>query len=173
MTNDFFKNLMQKKNWNKRSILMLMGTLGVFLILTGNLFPSSTKKNPAACSSSNSPSLSEYSEQLENRLNELLCRIDGAGKIQVAVTLESSPQTVYALDEKTESANREQQKEHIILNQQDGQDALVEMTWEPEIRGVAVVCQGADDVKVRAQITEMVSVLTGVSTNRISIAKMN
>ena len=52
-------------------------------------------------------------------------------------------------------------------------DALVEMTWEPVIRGIAVVCEGADDVTVNAQITQAVSVLTGVSTNRISISKMS
>ena len=59
------------------------------------------------------------------------------------------------------------------LDTEGGQDALVEMTWEPVIRGIAVVCQGADDITVNAQITEAVSVLTGVSTNRISIAKMS
>ena len=33
--------------------------------------------------------------------------------------------------------------------------------------------EGADDVTVNAQITQAVSVLTGVSTNRISISKMS
>ena len=47
------------------------------------------------------------------------------------------------------------------------------MTWEPVIRGIAVVCEGADDVTVNTQITQAVSVLTGVSTNRISISKMS
>ena len=32
MTNDFFKNLTQRKNWNKRSILMFIGILGIFFI---------------------------------------------------------------------------------------------------------------------------------------------
>ena len=41
-----------------------------------------------------------------------------------------------------------------------------------EERGL-MVCEGADDVTVNAQITQAVSVLTGVSTNRISISKMS
>jgi len=91
----------------------------------------------------------------------------------VAVTLEASAERVYALDEKKEGESGSREVEHILMDTEGGQDALVEMTWEPVIRGIAVVCQGADDITVNAQITEAVSVLTGVSTNRISIAKMS
>ena len=61
----------------------------------------------------------------------------------------------------------------MILDDGTGDSALVETTWLPEVRGVAVVCQGGDDAAVQARLTEMVSVLLGVSTNRISIAKMS
>ena len=98
--------------------------------------------------------------------------IQGAGQVKVAVTLEAGPQTVYALDE-TDRGENGSEIQHILLEDSSGQNALVEMVWEPEIRGIAVVCEGAADIQVQAQITEAVSVLTGVSSNRISIAKMN
>lgn len=167
MTHDFFKNLIQKKNWNKRSILMFIGVLGIFLIFSGNSLQRNQKDIPAVDSTTQSVSVQEYTDQLEHSLVQLISAIDGAGEVQVAVTLESSTQTVYAFDQKEEST------EHIILNQGQGQNALVEMVWEPEIRGVAIVCQGADNITVCSQITETVAVLTGVSTNRISIAKMS
>ena len=91
----------------------------------------------------------------------------------MAVTLDASAETVYALDETDGGENGQRQLEHILVDTREGQDALVEMTWEPVIRGIAVVCEGADDVTVNAQITQAVSVLTGVSTNRISISKMS
>lgn len=167
MTNDFFKNLTQRKNWNKRSILMFIGILGIFLIFSGNSLQSNQKDIPAVESATQTISAEEYTEHLEHSLTQLISSIDGAGEVQVAVTLESSTQTVYALNQK------EEETEHIILNQAQGQNALIEMVWEPEIRGVAIVCKGADNIKVCSQITETVSVLTGVSTNRISIAKMS
>ena len=43
----------------------------------------------------------------------------------------------------------------------------------PTVQGVAVLCQGGDDVVVQARVTEAVSVLLGITTNRISVAKMN
>lgn len=173
MTHDFLKNLTQKKNWNGRSVLMFAGVLGVLLIFSGNSLQKDQKISPAANTLTESVTTKEYTTQLENNLTELLGYIDGAGKVQVVVTLESSTQKVYALDQKKQSSTGNQETEHIILNQQNGQDALVEMIWEPEIRGVAVVCEGADSIAVCSQITEAVSVLTGVSTNRISIAKMS
>ena len=114
-----------------------------------------------------------YVRQLEETLTELIGSIEGAGRTKVAVTLDASAETVYALDETDGGENGQRQLEHILVDTREGQDALVEMTWEPVIRGIAVVCEGADDVTVNAQITQAVSVLTGVSTNRISISKMS
>ncbi len=37
------------------------------------------------------------------------------------------------------------------------------------VLGVAVFCDGADDVRVRSEIKEMISVLYGIGTNRITI----
>ncbi len=175
MKHDFFKELLQRKNWNKSSLVFFAGILGVFLIFAGNTFSGSGQntKDTAVSVESGTSSTDLYAAQLEQKLTDLLGQIQGAGKTSVAVTMESSAQTVYALDEKSQEGSGSQETEHILVSRQNGQDALVEMVWEPEIRGIAVVCQGADDITVRAQITEAVSVLTGVSTNRISITKMS
>lgn len=175
MGRDFFKEIFQAKNWNRRSILVFVGTLGLFMILAGTLFPSGEPDDSDRDTSSvtGEPQYAqEYADQLEETLTQVLGSIQGAGKVQVAVTLEAGPQTVYALDE-TDRGENGTETQHILLENSSGQDALVEMVWEPEIRGIAVVCQGASDIQVQAQITEAVSVLTGVSSNRISIAKMN
>lgn len=84
------------------------------------------------------------------------------------VTFEAAGETVYALDERI-SQDGSTQSEHVLAG---GQPVTREMLL-PTVQGVAVLCQGGDDVVVQARVTEAVSVLLGITTNRISVAKMN
>ena len=43
---------------------------------------------------------------------------------------------------------------------------------DTELKGVAVVCEGGDDITVIKRITDLVSVVLGLSTNRICVTKM-
>ena len=167
--------LLPKRLSGRGSLVFFAGVLGVFLLIAGGLpFSNETKSQEASAAAETAQQRSEaYVRQLETTLTELIGSIEGAGRTKVAVTLDASAETVYALDETDGGENGQRQFEHILVDTREGQDALVEMTWEPVIRGIAVVCEGADDVTVNTQITQAVSVLTGVSTNRISISKMS
>ena len=44
---------------------------------------------------------------------------------------------------------------------------------ESRVEGVAIVCRGASSLSVRAELTELISSLSGLGTNRISVAKLN
>ena len=39
----------------------------------------------------------------------------------------------------------------------------------PEVLGVTVVCDGGDNATVRARLTEMLSALFGIGSNRIAV----
>ena len=41
-----------------------------------------------------------------------------------------------------------------------------------EVFSVAVICEGADDVSVRARLTELITSLYGIGANRVSIVKL-
>ena len=43
---------------------------------------------------------------------------------------------------------------------------------EPEIAGVVIACEGADNNTVAASVTEAAQVLFGISVNRIKVLKM-
>ena len=180
---DADKRLKQQLPWKqlltaaakKPGLLFGLGLAGMALILFADLFdtaPSISTTPENAGAAAETAELSEYTDQLAARLEELLSGVEGAGETRVMITLESSEETVYALDEKR-GEQQGYEWSHVILDEGNGDSALVETTWLPEIRGVAVVCQGGGDTGVQARLTEMVSVLLGVSTNRISIAKMS
>ena len=147
------------------SLLILAGLLGLGLIF---LSDSTGRTSGAAQKPTASAQIEAYEAQMERRLTELIERIDGAGQAQVMVTFEATGETVYALDERI-SQDGSTQSEHVLAG---GQPVTREMLL-PTVQGVAVLCQGGDDVVVQARVTEAVSVLLGITTNRISVAKMN
>ena len=114
----------------------------------------------------------------------MLASVQGAGKVQVMITLESAGETVYARDEQSDTQTTQDgsdgvtdrkesyKSEHIIVDAADGKQPLVETHIEPEVKGVAVVCEGGDDITVIKRITDLVSVVLGLSTNRICVTKM-
>ena len=145
--------------------LILIGALGLVLILLGDAGGAQAAEVQSADTRTQ---IEAYGAQLEERLEALVESIDGAGEAQVMITFETSGETVYALDERS-GQDGSYQTEHVLA---DGQP-ITETIVLPPVQGVAVLCQGADNVSVQAKVTETVSVLLGVTSNRISIAKMS
>lgn len=140
-----------------------VGVLAVLLILLSELFP----QNTAAGSTKNTKSAqssTEYQAQLENRLEHLISQMSGAGKTTVMVTLETGEKAIYALD--TQSGEMQSQQTHVLL--EDG-SALTETVCLPQVCGVAVLCEGGGDIRVAARITELVSALLDLPSNRICV----
>lgn len=114
-------------------------------------------------------------EDLEKRLCTLLESVQGAGKVQVMITLENTGETIYAQDQKTQTqaqnstVNTTNDTTHVVLDGGNADKALVETQYLPEIKGVAVVCTGGNDIIVVKRITDLVSVVLGISSNRVCV----
>ena len=52
-----------------------------------------------------------------------------------------------------------------------GSDAVTVRTTYPTYRGALIVCEGGDRAEVRLAVTEAVAALTGLSADRITVAK--
>lgn len=137
------------------------GLLAMLLILLSELLPSGTA---AAASSGSSQSTAEHQQQLEERLETLISQMSGAGKTTVMVTLETGEESIYAVD--TQSGDLQTQNTHVLLD--DG-SALTETVYLPQVRGVAVLCEGGGDVRVAARITELIGALLDLPSNRICV----
>ena len=154
----------------KRTYLLLAaGLAGMLLICLSEWIPEKTSSSgtPTAERSIAEPEPStDYAAGLEERLTELISQMEGAGRTRVMVTLASGGTTQYAQDtEETADGTRYQ---HVLL----GDSALVERVQSPEILGVAVVCEGAQDPGLQLAITELVQALTDVGASHITVTKM-
>lgn len=113
-----------------------------------------------------------FSDQTE-ALTQILSRIQGAGKVKVLLTLSAGEQTVYQSDRTEDASGRINSETVIITDANRNQQGMVQKILAPEYRGAIVLCQGAGDSGVRLAIVEAVSDATGLSTDRISVLKMN
>lgn len=112
----------------------------------------------------------------ECRLAELLSRVDGAGKVEVMLTVSTEEETLYQTDTRTERDGGDSETHEEITVLVDGtgstQSALVRQRSAPVYRGAVIICQGAANPGVKLALVEAVSDLTGLSTDRISVLKM-
>lgn len=130
----------------------------------------------------------DYAKVWEEKLEESLLYIEGAGEVKVLITLKESEQKVLAKDgtedisEMTEAdasggsrktTQSRVEKNTIYTVDERGQDVpYVVKTISPAVAGVVVIAQGADQPKVRQNIIEAIQVLFDVDMNKITIVKM-
>ena len=167
---------------NKRILtaITIVGCIGILLIGASDWIFKSSEQITA--NNSGEISLSSYIETLEKKTQEMVLSINGAGKCKVMITAESSQRKEYATDDelKSDSKNsdpnsnlKHEVKTEIVLIESNGdKQALVTAVNQPKIRGVLVLCEGADTPKVKENITEAVKTVLGVSYNKICVIKL-
>ena len=153
-----FRTLSAKENRAKLAIVF--GGIAMALILLSEWIPA--QPDADVCTAAADPAA--YRVQIEQQLTSLIEQIDGAGKTVVMLTLENGEETVYALD--TQSGQTQSQETHVLLD--DG-SALAQTVYLPKICGAAIVCEGGGDVRVAVRITELVSALLDLPSNRICV----
>ena len=114
-------------------------------------------------------------EDTERRMEELLGRMDGVGRVQVMLTLHSGETLSLAEDSSAtlgSGGDVRQDSQVLTVNRGSGkQEVVVTRRLYPTYQGAVVVCQGAGDSRVRLRVLETVSVLTGLSSDKISVVQ--
>ena len=169
--------------------ILLIAIAGVILLVT-NVSEWRARAAPdATTETQNTAAVSEneaYIESLENKLVHILENVDGVGQVEVMITLQASRESVLNKDDteeletETETSDGTQNERQssrseneTVLSDENGESApYVIKELEPEIAGVVIACEGADNNTVAASVTEAAQVLFGISVNRIKVLKM-
>ena len=112
---------------------------------------------------------------LEEKLEALLGRIEGAGQVSVLLTEKEGSQTLNQTDSQTdadESGSRRTDDTVLIEDENRTESGLVRQTLGPVYRGAVILCQGADDPSVKLAVVEAVRCVTGLGADQISVQKM-
>ncbi len=129
----------------------------------------------------------QYTASMELRLKEILENVDGAGAVQVMITVKNNGEQVVEKDKSysesktiqsgdggknTTTANTSR-SESTVYDRTDSGSPYVVKQLEPEIEGVLVAAQGAGDETVVNEITYAVQVLFDVPVHKIKVVKMS
>jgi len=114
---------------------------------------------------------------LQSEMEHILGAIQGVGEVRVLLTADTDGERQIAQDTELQySGNTAAPEDYsrsssaVLAGGEDG--VVVTRTVYPTYRGALVVCQGGDRPEVRLAVTEAVGALTGLSADRVTVAKL-
>ena len=127
-------------------------------------------------------------ESNEARLETVLSNIKGAGKVRVMITYTTGNEIVTARSSETqtntvteknsngsskESRTVVESSSPVTVGSGNGENALVVVEKQPEIKGVIVVAQGANNIDVKLRLQKAVETVLQISPTQVEIFAMN
>lgn len=186
---DFMQKIKEKKL--KRSDWLILVLAGILILIIA--LPTDTKGKKQAEEAKENISkanntMEASKDEIEQKLEDILEKIDGAGEVKVMITYQDSGTQVVEKDKNT-SANsveesdstggvrntKEQQlQESTVYEEADaGNTPFVSKELLPKVEGILIVASGGDNQKVKQNISEAVLALFQVEAHRIKIVKMS
>ncbi len=182
-----YKDLVQRLGVSK---LLLIALAGVLLLVgsvqeTKDIQNSDEKK--AEVSSGTQTGKENYVQDLEQRLVEMLLEIKGVKNAKVMIMLESTEQKEILREEdvikedtsesdssggKRDVHSYQKDETMIYVRDAEGKEIPYVMSEQmPEIRGVAVIADGAEDPIIREKIILLIKALFGIEINKIMVTE--
>lgn len=180
------KDILKKLSADKKTMfIVLAGIIGVLILVASEFIPEGEKakedEKEIQVSEYNIENHYEYAEMLEKKLTDLISSIEGTGATKVMLTLESSSEAVYAQNDKTDMESNDENSEKIskendyvlIKTDSSKEEALLLKIIQPEVKGVAVVCEGGDSIYVQQKIIETISAVFDINASKIKVTKLS
>ncbi|WP_096516511.1 stage III sporulation protein AG [Clostridium perfringens] len=194
---DKMSKILKQKNITNLIILLLLGIMFYLVVsyFTGvNNITKSEKTNLEKVSkedmNSNSQKDSEvlsYQEKQEKDLERILGKINGVGSVDVVINFQSSEVKVPAVDNSSQKSTTEETDSEggtrvnsqetdgdkiVMSNSSNGSEPVILKTEKPEVLGVMVVAEGAEDSKIKYEITKAISSLYNISVDKVNVLAM-
>lgn len=163
--------------WARYKYFLAVIAVGVLLLLSAGLPVSEPEKETEAQAES-----AFDLQTFQQSVADSLAQIEGAGRVEVLLSLEAGEESVYASDVNqssqstggsSDSTSETYQSTMSILSDGSyGETPVLIKSKYPTFRGAVILCEGADSDTVRLQIVQAVSALCGISSDHISISKL-
>jgi len=163
------------EKWFCKENMVIMILIGILLIVIA--IPTKEKEDivetytlPKAEENSQIPSgketenISEYTEIMERKLEDILSHIQGIGEVHVMITLQESEEMIVEKD------LTEEREQTVFESEGNRSSPYVVKTVFPKVEGVVVVAQGAGTGKVTQNIVEIIQVLFDIEMHKIKVA---
>ena len=184
---------------DKKEKILIIFLLGVFLLLIaapvsdyGTKYSKKKVKQESEETIVSKPdtkiiSNDEYISYLENKLEQTIGGMDGAGRVRVMITLKDGGEKILDKNRPYESASdtsKEEGKEAVsekiksmqetVLVQKDGDTGPIVIKEQyPDVLGVVVLCDGGNNEELIIKIKEIARALFGLDAHEIVVGKLS
>ena len=168
-----------RKIWSKYKYAALVALIGAGLLLWPGLGEREADSRPRQRNPSAKTAQGGWDLQtIQTEMEEILAAMDGVGQVKVMLTVDSDGERQLAQDTQLSYSgdtaapeDYSRKSETVRLDGSGGDEAVVVRTTYPTYRGALVVCQGGGSAEVRLAVTGAVAALTGLPTDRVTVAK--
>ena len=115
---------------------------------------------------------------IQREMETILAEMEGVGAVRVMLTADTDGERQLARDtelsysgQTTAPEDYSRRTETVLVDGSSGDETVVTKRLYPTFRGALIVCQGGDRAEVRLAVTEAVAALTGLTADRITVAK--
>ena len=150
----------------KYAVLILL--IGVALMMIPSI--QTVSKAPQSV-----PSSEDTAYSVQEELESILSCVKGVGKVKVMLKESAGTETIYQTNQDiTVSDNNSDSRIEVITitDSQRNEQGLVKQVNPPRYAGAIILCEGADIPEIKLAVTEAVSKITGLGTDKIAVLKM-
>lgn len=171
----------QKNEWVKKSkyLLVILGCLGILALIWPVTNTSQKSSVSTPLPAYQKEDVEGVKAQMEEELASILSQIEGAGRVEVSLTLSSDGVKTYAAnvrEEKKDYAEESGGSKKVTNETNVSQDiavnsggALLVEHKNPEVVGVLVVAEGAGNSKVRENLTYAAATLLDIPVHKVKV----
>ncbi len=113
--------------------------------------------------------------ELDKKLESILSRVEGAGRVKVLINYRQSGEKILAYDMESNTQEKDSSKENTSKSEvvYDGNKMPVVLKeYMPKVEGVIIVAQGGNTESVKKQLIAGTVALLGVEEHKIEVLKM-
>lgn len=133
-------------------------------------------------------SYSSNSDELSNKLENILSKINGVGEVNVFINYSESREVVAMYNENSKSSSTEETdtsggirkieetdtQKDIVYQENNGEKTpITQKIVQPKIEGAIITAKGANNANVKTNIIQAVEAATGLATHKIQVFEMN
>ncbi len=169
-------------------VILIITIVIINYVWNGNNKSDKTITNTAGRQLANADTTqTEESNNLEERLENILGKIQGVGTVKVFINYSESSQTVAMYNENSKTSTTEEtdtsggtrkveqtdSDKEIVYQEENGKKTpIVQKTLQPKIEGAIITAKGASNVNVKTNIIQAVEAATGLATHKIQVFEM-
>ena len=130
----------------------------------------------------------DSTESLENKLKNILSKIQGVGEVEVCINYSESSEVVAMYNENSTTSTTEEKddsggtrkieetdtQKDVIFEENDGtKTPITAKVVKPKIEGAIITAEGANNAEVKSNIIQAVEAVTGLATHKIQVFEMS